>query len=109
MSNLVTIALPPAREAQEWADVDPEGSSGVHPAEECGLCNEEIGDGDQVRKVGAAWMHETCAVAAITQAAGDTAWLLLADMITARPSAFRASDIKAVLSNVARIARRGAA
>lgn len=102
----LTITLPPAMTAR---DVGSYAESGMHPAEKCALCRDSIEDGDPVRKVDDGWMHETCAVAAITQADGDAAWLILADMISARPSTFRASDIRAVMANVARIARRSQA
>lgn len=102
----ITITLPPAREAAAWYDPHPEGGSGIHPAESCPSCPEPIDDGDPVRYVDGHWRHEACAIAAITSADGDRAWLLLADLISRRPSAFRASDIRAVMQNVARIARQ---
>lgn len=105
MADTVSITLPPAMGATYWSDPDPEGSSGIHPTEQCPSCRGLVDDGDPVRKVGGQWMHDACAVTAITTADVDAAWLLLADMVAARPSKFRASDIKAVMSNVARIAR----
>jgi hypothetical protein len=111
MSEPTTITLPPALAATEWDTYDHMngGDGGIHPVEKCLRCGKGVSDGDPMRKLGDEWMHDACAVEAITTADIDAAWLLLADMITARPSAFRASDIKAALSNVARIARRGAA
>lgn len=108
----IAITLPPAMVAQEWETYDHMNGpdEGVSPTEDCGAeCGDPIMDGDPVRKVGGDWMHDACAAKAITSAEGNQAWLTLADMIAARPSAFRASDIRAVMSNVARIARAGGA
>jgi hypothetical protein len=104
----ITITLPPAGIAEDRTTYShmTGHEGGMWPAEECEACNGPISDGDPVRKVGDDWLDETCAVKKITAADGDAAWLILADLVTARPSAFRASDIRAVMSNVARIGRR---
>lgn len=102
----VTVTLPPARVAVEWADNDPEGGSGVAPADWCRGCETPIGDGDAVRKIAGRWLHDECAFAQLRAVSVDEAWLLLADEVVARPSAFRAGDVKAVMRNVVAIARR---
>ena len=103
----VTVTLPAAKEAVEVGDY--EGWT-VIPTGWCSAdCGQEITDGDLVRKVERdLWMHEACAIKRITESDADAAWLLLADAVIQRPSAFKASDIRAVLQNVARIARRTA-
>jgi hypothetical protein len=108
----ITITLPAAKLAEDFYSSDP-ADDGTWPHDPCGLCSspeqfEWFNDGDHVRRVdGYGWVHERCAVARITSAQVDEAWLLLADAVTSRPSAFKASDIRAVMQNVARIARRG--
>lgn len=110
-----TITLPaPILAAYHRGDGSPDDDSGIVPAEWCATdegvgCGREIDEGDPVRSLDGRWLHETCAVKAITEADATDAWLTLADLIVARPSAFKASDIRAVLSNVARIARTGGA
>jgi hypothetical protein len=106
----VNVTLPAARAAVEWSNYDhmngPDG--GIHPVETCSACRHDVRDGDPMRKVGNDWLHEACALARITAADGDAAWLILADQVVARPSAFRATDIKVIMRNVSAIARRAA-
>jgi hypothetical protein len=101
----VTITLPPAQTA---TDIYDGGCVATLPSGYCSAgCNVLINDGDPVRASSPGhWMHADCAIKQITEADTDRAWLLLADAVTRRPSAFKASDIKAVMQNVARIARR---
>lgn len=100
----VTITLPPARLAEARYAED---GLYVVPSEECAAgCNQLVSEGDPVRHIaGLGWVHDACAVRRITGMQVDEAWLVLADEITRRPSAFKASDIRAVMQNVARIAR----
>lgn len=111
MTNVepVTITLPAARQAEDHTTYDRMSGfdGGMSPAEECASCDKPFVEGAPVRQVGAEWLHELCALAAIQGTTPDLAWLILAEQVVARPSAFRASDIKAILRNVAVIARRG--
>ena len=97
----VTITLPAARQAIYWETQGIEGGDcGMSPAEECASCDGPFEDGDPVRQIGTEWLHELCAVAAITGTTPDLAWLILADQVCARPSAFRASDASVVRTSV---------
>lgn len=103
----VTVSLPPpfVAEIRGWSR---EEAGELYPSErvDCLGCGEGFEEDQPVRKVGTRWAHEACTLQQLTDGDADTAWLTLADLIAARPSAFRASDIKAVLHNVALIARR---
>lgn len=104
----LTVTLPPPVQAVEWSTYTHMNGEegGTYPAAECASCDQPIADGDGVHKVGAEWLHQLCAVAAITGATPDLAWLILADQVIARPSAFRASEVKTIMRQVAAIARR---
>ncbi len=106
-----TVHLPPAARATEFDIYSDLGGvdCGFFPAGTCQAeCGQEFEDGDQVRRTSASeWMHDACFVARIQDGDVDQAWLLLADAVVRRPSGFRASDIRSVMQNVARIARRG--
>jgi hypothetical protein len=106
----VTITLPPAVLTEYRHSGHPEEGAELFPAsawEECPGCGKGFEEDQLVRKLDGRWTHEDCAIRSLTTGSADDAWLTLAGVIAARPSAFRASDIKAVLTNVAAIARRG--
>lgn len=107
----VTITLPPAVLTEYRHSGHPEDGSELYPPsawEECPGCRKGFEEDQLVRKLDGRWHHEDCAIHRLTDGDVNQAWLTLAGAIAARPSAFRASDIKAVLNNVAAIARRGA-
>jgi len=105
----VAITLPSARLAlYHYGAGDPD-EMGMWPRWNCGYCLEPFEDGEPVRHTTShGWGHEKCVIETLTTSTVDQAWLLLADAVTHRPSAFKASDIRAVMQNVARIARRAA-
>lgn len=110
----LTIILAPAVVAEARSNgYLPDGSLDVFvwPADWCtgpvygGVgCGKQINPDQPVRKVHGMWVHDDCARKAITTASVDEAWILLADQVAARPHTFRATEIRAIVQNVARIA-----
>lgn len=102
----ITVTLPPSVEAAFHYSSNPD-DSGMSPCDACQICLKPVADGELMRRTNShGWTHEDCMIQSTTAAQADQAWLILADEVTHRPSAFKASDIRAVMQNVSRIARR---
>lgn len=104
--RVMTITLPPAQVA---TDIYDQNAVTTTPSGWCSAgCKAPIQDGEHVRSIQPGlWMHEACALKHITDSDTNEAWLILADAVARRPSAFKASDIRAVMQNIAHIARNG--
>lgn len=74
------------------------------PLSDCPKCDQPIEVADRIRKVHSVWMHDDCAREAIRGMGASQSWLMLAEHVAATPSAFRASEIRAIVRAVIDIA-----
>lgn len=83
----------------------PPGYTAPAPSD-CPNCGGRIEPADRIRKVHSSWMHAECAQDVIGSMGTADLWLMLAEHVAATPSAFKASEIRAIVSAVVRIAER---
>lgn len=73
----------------------------------CPHCNRDLEDSAPiVNHNGHGWLHLGCLADRIKAMEPDAAWLTLAEQIARNPSRYRAAEIRAVVQNVIRIAKR---
>lgn len=99
----ITITLRAAAKAHSYMEPD----TGAFVLVDCPHCHLGLDDGDPiVNHRGYGWVHLSCLVERIQDMEADTAWLTLAEQIASGPSRYRAAEIRAVVQNIIRIARR---
>ena len=82
------------------------GEVHVHerPSRPCPGCGEVTGEAESITKLFSSWWHHECAKAYLRTEGQDEAWLVLGRQLADRPSAFKASQIKAIAEQLVRIA-----
>lgn len=100
----ITVTLRATGESHDYTEPE----TGAWLVGTCGRCRSELDDGAPIVKHSTyGWVHLACMAELIKVMAPDEAWMTLAEQIAASPSRYRAAEIRAVVQNVIRIARRG--
>lgn len=76
----------------------------VHVEDHC-ACGERLADGDQIRYRADRPMHLACYRTAVESLAVRSAWVAIAEDMARAPSRHNAATVRAVLENLARLAR----
>lgn len=95
-----------AEPASRRSDHHPAGPGDLPapPPSDCPKCREPIEPADRIRKVLTGWFHAECAREVIATMGNSNLWLMLAEQVAARPSAFKTSEIRAIVRAVIEIA-----